>query len=57
MLDTITTLQFYGKLDADMIMADRRNTLIALLRKKKGADFMPETIHEALCWGQRDPFL
>ncbi|KAF8220272.1 hypothetical protein L208DRAFT_1334826, partial [Tricholoma matsutake] len=57
MLDTITTLQFYGNLDADMIMADCRNTLISLLRKKKGAEFMPENMHDALHWGPRDPFL
>ncbi|KAF8237517.1 hypothetical protein L208DRAFT_1061460, partial [Tricholoma matsutake] len=57
MLDTITTLQFYGNLDADMMMADRCNTLISLLRKKKGAEFMPETMHKALQWSPRDPYL
>jgi hypothetical protein len=57
MLDTITALQFYGQLNADSMMGDRRKSLISWFREKRGPDFMPETMHKALQWGPKDPYL
>jgi hypothetical protein len=48
MLDTITALQFYGQLNTDSMMGDHQKSLISWFRRKRGPDFMPETMHEAL---------
>jgi hypothetical protein len=56
-LDSITRLQFEGKLPVHMVQADRRNSLIAWYRQLKGKDCMPPTVHKAIQWGERDPFL
>lgn len=57
MLDEITTLQFHGKLDVQIMTRDQCNTLIASFQKKRGAEFMPENMHNALQWGPGDPYL
>jgi hypothetical protein len=57
LLDTITSLQFHGAAKSEMLMADHRGSLIALFRKEKGASWIPETMHPALHWGPKDPFL
>lgn len=57
MLDAITTSKFCGKLDADIMMGVQQKELISLSCKKKGANFMPITMHEALQWGPGDPYL
>jgi hypothetical protein len=56
-LDSITKLNFEGKLPVHMAQADQRNSLIALYRQLKGGDYMPPTIHKAIRWGPSDPFL
>ncbi|KAF8218554.1 hypothetical protein L208DRAFT_1227815, partial [Tricholoma matsutake] len=56
-LDTITALQFYGKLNANEMAGDRQKALISWFHKKKGADYMPEAMHSALRWGPGDPYL
>ena len=57
LLDDITTLQYRKKLPRNMVMADRRNTLIALFRENKGLQYMPSNMHKAIRWNKRDPYL
>jgi len=48
LLDEITTLHYENKLLRKIVMADRRNTLIALFREKKGSEYMPSKMHKAI---------
>ena len=57
LLDEITTLHYENKLSRKIAMADRRNTLIALFREKKGLQYMPSKMHKAIRWNMRDPYL
>jgi hypothetical protein len=57
LLDDITTRRFENMLPRKIAMADRRNTLVALFRKHKGLSYMPSSLHNALRWNKRDPYL
>ena len=57
LLDDITTLHYENKLPRNIAMADRRNTLITLFRRKRGLEYMPPNMHRAIRWNKRDPYL
>ena len=57
LLDNITMLKFEGKLPRSIAMADHRNILIDLFEKHKGENYMPSTMHKAICWSKSDLFL
>ena len=57
LLDDITTLHYKNKLSLDIVMADHRNTVISLFRKKKGLQYMPSNMHNAIQWNKRNPFI
>jgi len=57
LLDEITTLHYDDKLSKKIAMADRRNSLIALFREKKGLQYMPSKMHKAIRWNKHDPYL
>ena len=57
MLDEITTLQFEGKLKAEVMSEEWWSILIAAFQKIKGAEFMPKFIHRKLQWGPQNPYL
>ena len=57
LLDEITMLHYENKLSRKIAMADRRNTLIALFREKKGFQYMLSKMHKAIRWNKRDPYL
>ncbi|KAF8223174.1 hypothetical protein L208DRAFT_1318338 [Tricholoma matsutake] len=50
LLDNITTLKFEDKLPRAIAMTDHRNTLIDLFWQCKGKNYMPSTMHKAICW-------
>ena len=57
LLDEITTLHYGNKLSRKIAMADRRNTLIALFREKKGLQYMLSKMHKAIRWNMHNPYL
>lgn len=57
LLDTITTLQFNGELEPEIMVEERCKPLIAAFQKRRGATFMPKNMHKALHWGPTDPYL
>jgi hypothetical protein len=57
LLDEITCLHYENKLSRNIVMAERRNTIIALFRESKGLHYMPSKMHRAIRWSKRDPYL
>ena len=57
LLDEITTLHYKNKLPRKIVMADHRNTLIALFRERKGSAYMPSKMHKAIRWNKHNPYL
>lgn len=57
LLDEITRLRYVGKLPKGMHDADRRNTLIASYRERKGESYVPQTVHRAIRWSKGDPYM
>jgi len=53
-LDEITKLKYEGKLPLN-IDGHRRNTVIRQFQKWKGTSYIPDNVHHAIRWNQRDP--
>lgn len=54
LLDEITKLK-YENILPDHVVGDRRNTIIREFQQWKGTEYVPECVHPALKWNQRDP--
>jgi len=54
LLDEITKLRYERKLPSD-INGHRRNTIIRQFQKWKGATYVPNNVHSAICWHKGDP--
>ncbi|KAJ3764376.1 hypothetical protein EV360DRAFT_6882, partial [Lentinula raphanica] len=56
LLDEITRLQYEGKCDPS-VKGTTRSILIELFRKWKGDKFNPPSVHAAIKWSAKDPYV
>ncbi|KIK51194.1 hypothetical protein GYMLUDRAFT_110215, partial [Collybiopsis luxurians FD-317 M1] len=56
LLDDIMRLRYKGALDAS-VQGTTRSLLIESFHKWKGQDYIPENIHTAIRWSDKDPYL
>ena len=56
LLDEITKLRYPRKLPAT-IAGDTRNNVISAFREWRGAQYIPQNVHESIRWSKRSPWL